>query len=180
MLGLAVPVTASFIIGWVIIGPALQTLGVAAPAAAMFIFYYAVLSEVTPPTALAAVASAAITGGDTIATMWQALRKYTLPAFLAPLAFVVTDNGSNLLMAGHGPRRSCGRPRCHCVAVAALAAATGGWIAGPAEPVQRGLCLPGARCCCCTCSRSSIGAGLGVAGRRPCAPGNVDVHHSRR
>ena len=29
----------------------------------MFIFYYAVLSEVTPPTALAAVAAAALTGG---------------------------------------------------------------------------------------------------------------------
>ena len=47
--------TASFIIGWVIIGPALLTLGVPAPAAAMFVFYYSVLSEVTPPTALAAV-----------------------------------------------------------------------------------------------------------------------------
>src|ERR1043165_4539400 len=39
ILGLAVPVTASFIIGWVIIGPALLGLGVPAPAAAMFVFY---------------------------------------------------------------------------------------------------------------------------------------------
>ena len=99
VLGLAVPVTASFIIAWVIIGPALQTLGVTAPETAMFIFYYAVLSEVTPPTALAAVAAAAITGGNTIGTMWQAW-KYTLPAFLAPIAFVITDNGSHLLMQG--------------------------------------------------------------------------------
>ena len=67
VLGLAVPVTASFIIAWVIIGPALQTLGVSPAETAMFIFYYAVLSEVTPPTALAAVAAAAITGGNTIA-----------------------------------------------------------------------------------------------------------------
>jgi TRAP-type uncharacterized transport system fused permease subunit len=58
MLGLAVPVTASFIIGWVIIGPALIGLGVSAPAAAMFVFYFAVLSEATPPTALAAVPGA--------------------------------------------------------------------------------------------------------------------------
>ena len=99
VLGLAVPVTASFIIAWVIIGPALQTLGVSPAETAMFIFYYAVLSEVTPPTALAAVAAAAITGGNTIATMWQAW-KYTLPAFLAPIAFVITDNGSHLLMQG--------------------------------------------------------------------------------
>ena len=63
MLGLAIPVTASFIIGWVIIGPALLELDVPAPAAAMFVFYYSVLSEVTPPTALAAVGASAVTGG---------------------------------------------------------------------------------------------------------------------
>lgn len=44
LLGLAIPVTASFVIGWVIIGPALLALGVPAPAAAMFVFYYSVLS----------------------------------------------------------------------------------------------------------------------------------------
>ena len=64
VLGLAVPVTASFIIAAVIIAPALTALGVATPEAYMFIFYYAVLSEVSPPTALAAVAAAAITGGN--------------------------------------------------------------------------------------------------------------------
>ena len=139
VLGLAVPVTASFIISWVVIGPALQTLGVEAPATAMFIFYYAVLSEVSPPTALAAVASAAITGGNTIATMWQAA-KYTLPAFLAPLAFVVTDDGSNLLMEGTA-LGIVWTAAVSLVAVAALAAATGGWIVREADPVQRGLCL---------------------------------------
>ena len=141
VLGLAVPVTASFIISWVVIGPALQTLGVEAPATAMFIFYYAVLSEVSPPTALAAVAAAAITGGNTIATMWQAC-KYTLPAFLAPLAFVVTDNGSNLLMEGR-PLGVVWTTAVSLVAVAALAAATGGWIAKEADPVQRGALPPG-------------------------------------
>ena len=83
LLGLAIPVTASFIIGWVIIGPALLALDVPAPAAAMFVFYYSVLSEVTPPTALAAVGASAVTGGRAIPTMWQALR-YALPAFLVP------------------------------------------------------------------------------------------------
>jgi TRAP-type uncharacterized transport system fused permease subunit len=105
----------------------------------MFIFYYAVLSEVSPPTALAAVASAAITGGNTIATMWQAA-KYTLPAFLAPLAFVVTDAGSNLLMEGTAVG-TVWTAAVSLLAVAALAAASGGWIAREADPVQRGLCL---------------------------------------
>jgi TRAP-type uncharacterized transport system fused permease subunit len=142
VLGLAVPVTASFIIAWVIIGPALQTLGATAPETAMFIFYYAVLSEVTPPTALAAVAAAAVTGGNTIATMWQAW-KYTLPAFLAPIAFVITENGSHLLMQGD-VWSVVWTTAVSLVAVAALAAVTGGWLAGPATPLQRLLCVPAA------------------------------------
>ncbi len=142
VLGLAVPVTASFIIAWVVIGPALQTLGVSPPETAMFIFYYAVLSEVSPPTALAAVAASAITGGDTIKTMWQAW-KYTLPAFLAPLAFVITDNGSHLLMQGDAIS-IVWTTVVSMLAVAALAVVTGGWMVGPASLVTRALCVPAA------------------------------------
>ena len=64
IVGLAVPVTASYIICAVITAPALIKLGVPDFAAHMFIFYYAVLSEVSPPTALSPFAAAAITGGD--------------------------------------------------------------------------------------------------------------------
>ncbi|MDB5943845.1 MAG: putative permease, fused integral rane protein, partial [Ramlibacter sp.] len=60
IVGLAVPVTASYIICAVIAAPALIKLGVPDFAALMFIFYYAVLSEVSPPTALAPFAAAAI------------------------------------------------------------------------------------------------------------------------
>lgn len=142
LLGLAVPVTASFIIAWVVIGPALQTLGVSAPETAMFIFYYAVLSEVSPPTALAAVAASAITGGDAIKTMWNAW-KYTLPAFLAPLAFVITDNGSHLLMQGDA-LSILWTTVVSMLAVSALAIVTGGWLFGPAKPIVRSLCIPAA------------------------------------
>lgn len=138
VLGLAVPVTASFIISWVVIGPALLSLDVAAPAAAMFIFYYAVLSEVTPPTALAAVASAAITGGRVIPTMMHALR-YSLPAFLLPLAFVWSANGGHLLWQG-GFLDGLWTTAVAAVSVAATAAATFGWIAGPAGWPERVLC----------------------------------------
>ena len=141
ILGLAVPVTASFIIGWVIIGPALLGLGVPAPAAAMFVFYYSVLSEVTPPTALAAVGASAITGGRTVPTMWQAL-KYALPAFLAPVAFVLTDNGTHLL--GQGSFVSIvWTTAVAMLAIGGLAIATGGWFpwVGPAGPIARVLGL---------------------------------------
>lgn len=142
ILGLAVPVTASFILSWVIIGPALIALGVESPQVAMFIFYYAVLSEVSPPTALAAVASAAITGGRVIPTMMQAC-KYTLPAFLAPLAFVVTDNGALLIAEGSFVDIAWAFVVA-AFAVAALAVATTGWMFGPTSLLERALCVPAA------------------------------------
>ena len=97
IVGLAVPVTASYIICAVIAAPALTKLGVPDYAAHMFIFYYAVLSEVSPPTALSPFAAAAITGGDPYATTLQAW-KYTLPAFLVPFVFVLDPQGVGLLM----------------------------------------------------------------------------------
>jgi TRAP-type uncharacterized transport system fused permease subunit len=97
VIGLAVPVTASYIICAVIAAPALTKLGVPDFAAHMFIFYYAVLSEVSPPTALSPFAAAAITGGDPYKTTLQAW-KYTLPAFLVPFVFVLDPNGIGLLL----------------------------------------------------------------------------------
>ena len=97
VVGLAVPVTASYIICAVIAAPALIKLGVPDYAAHMFIFYYAVLSEVSPPTALSPFAAAAITGGDPYKTTMQAW-KYTLPAFVVPFVFVLDPAGVGLLL----------------------------------------------------------------------------------
>jgi TRAP transporter 4TM/12TM fusion protein len=98
IVGLAVPVTASYIICAVITAPALMKLGVPDFAAHMFIFYYAVLSEVSPPTALSPFAAAAITGGNPYLTTLQAW-KYTLPAFLVPFVFILDPNGIGLLLS---------------------------------------------------------------------------------
>ena len=99
IVGLAVPVTASYIICAVIAAPALIALKVPEFAAHMFIFYYAVLSEVSPPTALSPFAAAAITGGDPYKTTLQCW-KYTTPAFLVPFIFVLDPAGSGLLLTG--------------------------------------------------------------------------------
>ncbi|HXJ08393.1 MAG TPA: TRAP transporter fused permease subunit [Burkholderiales bacterium] len=99
IVGLAVPVTASYIICAVIAAPALIKLGVPDFAAHMFIFYYAVLSEVSPPTALSPFAAAAITGGDPYKTTLQCW-KYTVPAFLVPFMFVLDPSGQGLLLTG--------------------------------------------------------------------------------
>ena len=65
--------------------------------------------------------------------------KYTLPAFLVPFAFVLTDNGEGLLLQG-----SAGTVllafAVSAVAVAALAVATGAWLFGPARLPERVLC----------------------------------------
>jgi TRAP transporter 4TM/12TM fusion protein len=142
VLGLAVPVTASFIIAAVIIAPALISLDVEDYAAYMFVFYYAVLSEVSPPTALSAFAAAAITGGDAFRTMWLTTR-YTLPAFLVPFAFVLSDGGQGLLLQGDLGTVLVA-VAASVAAVAALAVALGGWLRGPAGPVVRVLAGAGA------------------------------------
>jgi TRAP-type uncharacterized transport system fused permease subunit len=99
IVGLAVPVTASYIICAVIAAPAMINLGVPDFAAHMFIFYYAVLSEVSPPTALSPFAAAAITGGGPYRTTMQCW-KYTTPAFLIPFMFVLDPSGTGLLLTG--------------------------------------------------------------------------------
>ena len=99
VVGLAVPVTASYIICAVIAAPALINLGVPAFAAHMFIFYYAVLSEVSPPTALSPFAAAAICKGNPYKTTMQTW-KYVAPAILVPFMFTLDKSGSALLLMG--------------------------------------------------------------------------------
>jgi TRAP transporter 4TM/12TM fusion protein len=139
LLGLAVPVTASFIISFVIIAPALQQVGVEPFASAMFIFYYAVLSEVSPPTALSPFAAAAITGGKPVKTMWLTW-KYTLPAFLVPFIFVLSERGVGLMFEGTWMDVLIAFTTS-VFAVSALAVVTGAWLFGPAKVPERVLFL---------------------------------------
>jgi TRAP transporter 4TM/12TM fusion protein len=101
VLGLALPITASYVVAAVVTAPALVRLGVPEPAAHMFIFYYAILSEVSPPTALSCLAVSTITGGNPQRTMLLAWR-YTLPAFLVPFLFAAPGGMALLLVGGPG------------------------------------------------------------------------------
>lgn len=135
ILGTAVPVTASYIIAAVMLVPALRDVGVPEAAAHMFLFYYAVLADVSPPTALAPFAAAAITRGDAFQTMMQAW-KYCLPAFLVPFMFCLSPDGTGLLMQGSW-ETIIWTTVTACLAVAALAAAFGGWILREATLPER-------------------------------------------
>jgi len=139
IIGLAVPVTASYIICAVIAAPALVKLGVPDYAAHMFIFYYAVLSEVSPPTALSPFAAAAITGGDPYRTTLQSW-KYTLPAFVVPFVFVLDPAGVGLLLKAP-PETSwlnvAWIALTACLGIAALAAGTQKWLFRACSQVER-------------------------------------------
>jgi len=135
IVGLAVPVTASYIICAVIAAPALIKLGVPDYAAHMFIFYYAVLSEVSPPTALSPFAAAAITGGDPYRTTLQSW-KYTLPAFLVPFMFVLDPAGQGILLKGSWETIALASVTA-MVGIVALAGGAQGWFLKKANAVER-------------------------------------------
>jgi TRAP transporter 4TM/12TM fusion protein len=145
-LGLAVPVTASYIIAAVMVAPAMIDVGVAPAAAHMFIFYYAVLSEVSPPTALAPFAAAALTGGNPFKTMMLTW-KYTAPAFLVPFVFAIDPRGMGLLLQGSAGDLLTGTATA-AVGVAAVAAGSGGWIRQAATPFERALAVAGGALLC--------------------------------
>ena len=147
VVGLAVPVTASYIICAVIAAPALINLGVPDFAAHMFIFYYAVLSEVSPPTALSPFAAAAITGGDPYKTTLHCW-KYCVPAFLLPFMFVLEPAGQGLLLTGSvkglatADWASIGWVTLQAaVGIGAIAAGFQGWVLKRANIVERGLLI---------------------------------------
>jgi TRAP-type uncharacterized transport system fused permease subunit len=147
IVGLAVPVTASYIICAVIAAPALILLGVPDFAAHMFIFYYAVLSEVSPPTALSPFAAAAITGGDPYKTTLQSW-KYTAPAFLVPFMFVLDSSGQGLLLMGsfknlgNAPWLQIAEVSITAaIGIAALAGGLQGWLFRQASGIERTMLI---------------------------------------
>ncbi len=176
VLGLAVPVTASYIIAAVMLVPALVKVGIPEPAAHMFMFYYAVLADVSPPTALAPFAASAITGGQPFKTMMQAW-KYTLPAFVVPFMFCLTPEGMYLLMLN--PDGSIPSDilqwgmvaltlATSCLALLGLCVATTGYALTTATWGERILCLVGG-CLLLAADRTTdiagtlfLAAGLGI------------------
>jgi len=139
LLGLAVPVTASYIIAAVMVAPALTQVGVSPTAAHMFIFYYAVLSEVSPPTALSPFAAAAITGANPFRTM-MVTWKYTIPAFVVPFAFTLAPEGMGLLL--RAPLQTVlWSSLTAALGVAALAFGAGGWLKQKANVLERVLAI---------------------------------------
>jgi TRAP transporter 4TM/12TM fusion protein len=99
LIGLSLPITATYIMTVVMVAPALVKIGIPMHVAHLLAFYFAVLSEVSPPVGLSPSAAAAVTGGNPFGSMMQAW-KYSLPAFLVPFYFSTTKVGYSLLIVG--------------------------------------------------------------------------------
>ena len=87
ILGMGVPVTASYLILAVLVVPAFGNLGVSAIAAHMAIYWLSQDSNITPPVCVAAYAGAAIAKSDPWKTGWCAFR-YAKMLYVVPLLFI--------------------------------------------------------------------------------------------
>lgn len=90
ILGMGVPVTATYIILVILVGPALVEVGVSEIAAHMFVFYFGTLSFLTPPVCLAVFVASSIAQSSPMPTAFYALR-FAIIAYLMPFIFVFND-----------------------------------------------------------------------------------------
>ncbi|HZP94840.1 MAG TPA: TRAP transporter fused permease subunit [Candidatus Limnocylindria bacterium] len=135
VLGLSLPITATYLVAVPTVIPALTQLGVPPPAAHMFVFYYAVLSEVSPPVALSPFAASAITGGNPYRTMMLTW-KYALPCFLVPFMFTQPD-GLAILWRDVPLLDAAVASVSACAGIVAIVAGVGGYLFHPTNVVER-------------------------------------------
>ncbi|MEX0870410.1 MAG: TRAP transporter fused permease subunit [Aquisalimonadaceae bacterium] len=90
ILGMGVPVTATYIILIILVGPALVQVGVNELAAHMFVFYFGTLSFLTPPVCISVFVAASIAKSDPMVTAGYALR-FAVVAYLMPFIFVFNE-----------------------------------------------------------------------------------------
>lgn len=87
ILGLGLPITASYLTAAALSAPLMQDLGYSVIGSHMFILYYAALSAVTPPVAFTAFAAANIAGTNAWSTGFHAMR-IGFVGYFAPFLFI--------------------------------------------------------------------------------------------
>ncbi len=127
VLGMGLPVTASYIVLIILAGPALvNDFGLPVLVAHMVVFWFSQDSNVTPPVCLAAYAAAGVAGSDPMKTGLHAW-KYAKGLYLIPLLMVVHP----ALVLGGPLIVVLGWAALAMVALAAFAAALEGYALGP-------------------------------------------------
>ena len=139
ILGLGLPVTASYIVLIILVGPALsQDFGVPLLIAHLVVFWYSQDSNVTPPVALAAFAGAAIAGSKPMETSFQSW-KYAKGLYLIPLFMVYN---SSIILGGPLPL-VIWNGFLAIIALTAFAAMLEGFLFAPMSRLSRLLALAG-------------------------------------
>jgi TRAP transporter 4TM/12TM fusion protein len=138
VLGLGLPVTASYIVLIVLVGPALHNeFGIPLLIAHLVVFWYSQDSNVTPPVALAGFAGAAVAGAKPMETSMQAW-KYAKGLYLIPLFMVfnpeIIYGGPLPVVLWTGATAILG--------LAAFASAIEGWLFARLDAVSRLVMLP--------------------------------------
>ena len=138
ILGLGLPVTASYIVLIVLVGPALHNeFGIPLLIAHLVVFWYSQDSNVTPPIALAGFAGAAVAGAKPMETSVQAW-KFAKGLYLIPLFMVfnpeIIYGGPLPIVLWTGFTAMLG--------LVAFASVIEGWLFGPMDPVSRVVAIP--------------------------------------
>lgn len=140
VIGLSLPITATYIMTVVMVAPALVKVGLPAHVAHLLAFYFAVLSEVSPPVGLSPSAAAAVTGGNPFGSMMQAW-KYSLPAFLVPFLFSASPEGANLLIIGASLSGFIEATLSSTIALFLLSLGVVGYLRGPVSLLERAILI---------------------------------------
>lgn len=139
VLGLGLPVTASYIVLAVLTAPALQSeFGIPLVIAHLLIFWYSQDSNVTPPVALAAFAGAGIAGSDPMRTGLAAW-KFAKGLYLIPLFMVFNPE----IILGGTPQGVAWSVLTAFAALGAFAGALEGFLFAPLNPLLRLLAAAG-------------------------------------
>lgn len=136
VLGMGLPVTASYIVLVVLAGPALQDLGVPLIIAHLIVFWYSQDSNVTPPVALAAYAASGLAGTDAMRAGVQAW-KFAKGLYLIPLLMVYAPG---IMFAGQPAHIAIDLTR-GLLGLWSFAAALEGYMFKAATPLERALLL---------------------------------------
>jgi TRAP transporter 4TM/12TM fusion protein len=103
VLGLGLPVTASYVVLIILAGPALLELGLPLIVAHMIVYWYSQDSNVTPPVALAAFSAAGIAGSSPMRTglaAWKfAKGLYLIPLLMAYSPLLLNGTLSEIVLA---------------------------------------------------------------------------------
>lgn len=89
IMGMALPITASYLVLAVLAGPALEQFGLPLVAAHLIVFWLSQDSNITPPVCLGAFVAASIAGGDPWKTGWLSFR-FAKMLYIMPVMFAFT------------------------------------------------------------------------------------------